>query len=662
MYRRLIRAVGGKIMFYVTCVILLILTVMGGLINPRYGAFSASLFALYLITAFTAAYFRQKKLPTEESVALLARLNESFFTQFSEPVAIISEADELILTNEAFRVLSGSISVGVKKTLASVTNGNVTYRKLASLRSGDPFQADAFGKHYEVSSVIFPIEAKRCAITVWNDVTELYRLRRDISDKNPLVCFIVVDNSSELNQNVLENYRSASAKVSRVLSDWADGFDAVLKEYERDKYIMLFEERHLEAMIADKFAVLDTIRQTTEDELGVPLTVSAGIARMNGSLTEKEQAAAQALSLALQRGGDQVVLKNETDTLFFGGRTKTMQKLTKIRSRIIANELVTLMESSDKVIVMGHRFADHDCIGACIGIARMAMHNGKPVSIIVNRDDENLKLVFKKMEQLEQYDDIFIDKITGQDRLTPETLLVIVDVNNVALYEAPDIYENAQKIAVIDHHRKTGEFKKDINISYIEPSASSASELVSELLEQSLQPNSILKDEAEMLLSGIILDTKNFTSNAGVRTFSAAMYLRGEGADPQDTSLLFKSSYDEYMRQIRFINNTYVYRDTMVIAYSDYLSTEKDKIAAAKLADRMLNMEGIEASFVLCSIDGTVHISARSTGSINVQLILEPLKGGGRFDNAGAQLAATEVHEALRLLEGAIDRYIDGSK
>jgi len=651
-------SLGGKVSFFVSCIIITVMTIIGGIVNKKILIIGFALLILYLATSFLSAYLRQRSQPHKEASTIITTLNDRFFSDIDLPLAVIGEEDDIVVSNAAFEKCCGHGELHFRDSVETFTGGAVTYSKLISSKKGDSLEIPIYDKIFSVSTVPVDLGAKEYCITLWTDVTERNRLRLDIKNKNTLIAMIVVDNSTEISQNVQENYRSASATVSRILDEWAASFNAFIKEYERDKYIMTFNEEYLESMTSDRFGILDDIRRKTEDELGVPLTVSIGISRLGNTLSEKAQSSAQALGLALQRGGDQAVVKNESDTLFFGGRTRTMQKLTKIRSRIIANQLVALMKRADKVLVMGHRFADHDSIGSCIGIARIAMSTGKSVNIIVNRDDENLKLVFRKMQQLHEYDDIFVDKITGQDMLTPDTLLVIVDVNNVKLYESESLFDNAQTVAIIDHHRKTGEFNKPIAVSYIEPSASSASELVCELLEQTLPPNSILKDEAEMLLSGIILDTKNFTSNAGVRTFSAAMYLRGEGADPRDAQLLFKASYNDYMRQVRFIKNTYVFREDIVIAYSDHLASEKDKIVAAKLADTMLNMEGMNASFVLCNVEGTIHISARSTGTINVQLILEHLHGGGRYDNAGAQLPDTDISTALKLLEGAIDLYL----
>ena len=373
----------------------------------------------------------------------------------------------------------------------------------------------------------------------------------------------------------------------------------------------------------------------------------------------KERAARQALDLALQRGGDQAVLKlRDNATEYYGGKSKTVQKRTKIRSRIIATEVKNLILKASNVIVMGHRFADHDSIGSSIGMARFAMQYSSKVNIVVNTRDSNLKGIFKKLSDIEEYKNIFISGTDAQDLITSSTLLIITDVNNVRQFEAPELFENIANIVIIDHHRQSAEFMVKPSVTYIEPSASSASELVCEMLEQQMEPGTLLKEEAELLFAGIILDTKQFANNTGPRTFAAAHYLRSEGANPAEAQMLFRAGLDDFKREIKYEINTFVYRDIIAFSYIEENATQEDKIAAAKAADRLLTLDGILASFVLCRIDQTVHISARSSGTVNVQLITEKLNGGGHFDMAGAQVKDSTIKDTFVRLKEVIDEYL----
>lgn len=659
--KRLFDNINGKNTFILGCIALLIISITGFLINPSFAYFCLGILFVYIIYTFLKAYILSKKSRDFQSKNLIHIFNESYFVDLDQPVLVFDEDNEIIMFNSSFDKYSGVHAIQYGQSVELATAGNISFsyiKKSIEEEQKTHHLIEVFDHAFDIEALIVEFDSKYYCITVWSDITELTNLRKAIVDTNPLIGFIVVDNSTEINQNAQENYRSASAKVSVVLGEWAEKYKAIIKEYERDKYIVFFNEKYLADMMASKFDILDNIRNTTEDELGVPLTISIGVCKVDGSLEKKERVAVQALDLALQRGGDQAVVKSDEETSFFGGRTKTMQKFTKIRSRIIANNLVSLIDSSENVIIMGHKYTDYDSIGACIGVSRLVKSRNKKVNVIVNINDQNLKVVMAKLDDTDEYDDMFVDAVTAQDLLRSTTLVIIVDVNNKNLFEAPDIYYNASNVAIIDHHRKTEDFNREVQISYIEPSASSASELVCEILEQVLPSNTLPKDEAELLLAGIILDTKNFTGNSGVRTFGAAGYLRGEGAVPADTQLIFKEGYEDYIKLTKIMSTAYKYNDNIVIAYNERVSDEKEKILAAKAADSFLNVNGVLASFVLCMVENVVHVSARSTGTINVQLILERIGGGGRYDVAGAQLPNIDLYYAKNLLEKAIEDYL----
>jgi c-di-AMP phosphodiesterase-like protein len=325
----------------------------------------------------------------------------------------------------------------------------------------------------------------------------------------------------------------------------------------------------------------------------------------------------------------------------------------------MANELAGHIKHSSNVLIMGHKFPDNDSIGACVGMARFTASYECETNIIVNIHDVNIKSALNKLRGLEEYKDIFIDEAMALDKIKSDTFIIALDVNNPAHFESEAVFKNAYKTAIIDHHRKTAEYIKEPDLVYIKPSASSASELVAEILEQSLAPGELLKEEGELLLAGIILDTKSFSRNTGPRTFSAAMYLNGEGANPVEALSLFKIEVSEFTKEAQFESKSDIitYKNVIAISIYEEEASLSDKTTGAKMADRMLNIDGVEASFVIFRIGDAVHISARSLGKINVQLVLEALGGGGHFDAAGAQVRNKGLRDVLIMLKKTLDEY-----
>ena len=496
-------------------------------------------------------------------------------------------------------------------------------------------------------------------LVTMEDVTETERLYTQIAQSETVVAYVMIDNLDELLQYEQQKFRSVAVQIEAVLREWAEQSEGILKEYERDRYLFVFEARYLDDFIVRKFDILDKIRDIRIGDGKLPVTVSIGVSNVRGAFIEKERGAAAALDMALQRGGDQVVVKSDNGIEFYGGRTKTVQKRTKVRARVIANELVTHISRASNVLVMGHRYADFDAFGAMVGVARLAMFCGIPVNIVTDMQDRNLAGCRKILSRMKDYTDVLVDTKESLELVSASTLLVIVDVNNAALYESAALAQNVDNIVIIDHHRKTEEFEKAPLISYIEPSASACCELVAEMMEQILPDGILLPAEANLMLAGILLDTKQFTKNTGSRTFSAALYLRNRGASPSEVQNLFKTNLDDFIREAKFRSNVVVYRGVTAIALGEGEGDVSDRIAAAKAADKLLSVDGVQAAFALVRIGDMVHISARSTDAVNVQLILEKLRGGGHFDSAAAQVSGTTLQDALVQLKEAIDSYFE---
>ena len=605
--------------------------------------------------------------PDDETISpILGNITLDFILKLYLPVVICDENGKIIWYNNSFTKVASPREVLYTKHIDTICG--IGMDQILAETSGSPesagadnedgVDAAAYDRFFRIKGYRITAQGKNYVITVWNERTELRRVAKRLADEETIIAYVMIDNLDELMQFVQEKYRSASAKVENILKEWADSVGGILKEYERDKFIFVFEARYLDEFIEKKFDILDRIREVRIGEGSMPVTVSIGISRVHGTLADKDHDAHASLDLALQRGGDQVVVKNAHNTEFYGGRTKTVQKRTKVRARVIANELTLNMARAHNVLIMGHRNPDYDSIGACVGIARLAMFCGVKANIVVNRSDANIRQAINRVASLPEYADIFVDSFVGQDMINSDTLLVIVDVNNPVQFEAPDIAANVGSIAIIDHHRKTGDYSRQPIITYIEPSASSACELVAEILEQALPIGGLHREEADVLYSGMLLDTKQFSRNTGVRTFSAALYLRSEGANPAEVQLFFKSGLDDFMREAKFTMNVVTYRQIFAISMSDGDGSPKDRIAAAKAADKLLSVEGVMASFALVHIDDSVHISARSAGNVNVQLILEKIGGGGYYEAAGALLKNVTMASALSSLKAAIDDYM----
>ncbi|MCL2158717.1 MAG: DHH family phosphoesterase, partial [Oscillospiraceae bacterium] len=460
------------------------------------------------------------------------------------------------------------------------------------------FELSINGKYFNAANFVLnqgtPDKGKLC-IYVFFDATELEYLKSESENKDPVAAYFMIDNLDETDQKMQDEYRNASAAVSDLLGTFIAGCGGLIKEYSKNKYICFFENRALKGFIKSKFGILNLVRDIKIEELDMPVTISGGVSNITGSLLEKEAAARHALDLALQRGGDQVVVKSLSSTEYYGGKTQTVQKRTKVKSRIIADELSQHMKKSTNILIMGHKNGDSDSIGASVGMARLAMSLKleADINIVVNIHDPNIKSAFSKLRGLEGYPDIFIDEAAALDKISAETFAVILDVNNPAHFESEAIYKNAYRCAIVDHHRKTSEYSREPDVFYLEPSASSTSELVAEILEQSLSPGALLKEEAELLLAGIFLDTKNFSRNTGPRTFSAALYLRGEGASPSEAvGMVSKMHLDDFTKQARFESNAEIYRDIVAISIFEEEATANDKTAGAKAAERMLEIEG----------------------------------------------------------------------
>ena len=571
-----------------------------------------------------------------------------------EPALICDEKNKIIWFNRFAVEISGTSS------LLGAKLENVM--EFGEIKEGEerkyPSEVILDNKHYSLEPTKIRSNDAVYYLLKFRDITETVELKKYIKDEDEVCAYIIIDNLEELMQFEQERYRESAAEVEQLLREWATSVGGVLKEYERDKYLFMFKNKDLEVFTKEKFEILDKVREIRVGNGKVPITVSIGVGKVDGDLSDKEKAAHVALDMALQRGGDQAVVKYGDKIEFYGGLTNSLQKRTKVFTRVASTEILALIAAASNVIIMAHKFPDYDAFGASVGLARLAMYCGVKVNIVTDFKNPNVKKCMKIIGDNKLYKGMFIDAATGLDMVSSETLLILTDVNNPAMFEAPDIYDNVYKVAVIDHHRKASEFTRKPIFELIEPSASSSSELVSEMLDFTLQESLLTPVEANMLLAGITLDTRNFTKGAGTKTFAAAMYLRDNGASYDDIQDLFKANITDYKQESMFGQKIEIYRHCMAIAVNEFGSDATDKILASRVADNLLMVEEVVASFALVQIGDSVHVSARSNGTVNVQLILESLNGGGRYDAAGA-VVRNGMQQALLMLKDAIDKYLD---
>lgn len=492
------------------------------------------------------------------------------------------------------------------------------------------------------------------ATTYWVDVTDFAQVRDIYYSTRPVVGILTVDNYEELMKGATDSARSAMRSgIDERLAQWVAPAQGLFCRYERDRYLFVFEERFLAQFQEGKFSILETVREVVSPS-GIQATLSIGIGKDADTLAELFQYAALSVEMALSRGGDQAVIKNKFNFEFYGGRTKELEKRTKVKSRVMASALDKLISASSQVIVMGHKFSDLDSVGAAAGICAIARARNIPAYIV--REDTPVPgtIMMKRLAALPEYAGVFLTKSEAEAKLDSRTLVVVVDTNRPDQVVCPNLLNAARRIAVIDHHRRAVDYISNAALNYHEPYASSAAELTAELMQYIIEPTDLLRTEAEALLAGIVLDTKNFTLRTGGRTFEAAAFLRRCGGDTSEVHKLFQNNLTDMVHKFEIIKNATLCHDCVVVAASNL---PVNRIIAAQAADELINVQGIKASFVLFPEEDKVVISGRSGSDINVQGILETLGGGGNGAAAGAQLSDTTVEAAYTRLMVAIDDY-----
>ena len=489
------------------------------------------------------------------------------------------------------------------------------------------------------------------------DETEKVKLKQENEDKKICVGIIMIDNYEEVTQRVdAEQKTQLMAKVESTIYDWVNETNGILVKADRDTYVYVFEQKNLEKIKEEKFAILDSIKNLVRKDK-IQLTLSIAISNEGDTERDVYKSASAAMDVILGRGGDQAVIRQNGKYLFFGGKVEEVEKRTKVKARIVAHALEELIKENDKIMIMGHTNPDIDAIGSALGIYRIAKTLGKEARIVANVETPSIKDLYESIK--DQYQEIFINSETALAQVDSETLLVVVDTHKKTYVESPELLTKTNKIVVIDHHRRSADFIDNSILTFQEVYASSAAELVTEIIQYTQNEVELSEVEAEALYAGIMMDTKNFTFKTGVRTFEAAAYLRRCGVDIIKVKKWFQSNLESYNTISEIVRKAEIVRDSIGISIYDVQEKETSLICA-KAADELLTIGNITASFVLGLMeDGKVCISGRSIGDVNVQMILEKLGGGGHITLAGAQLENVTIDEAKQELISKINEYFE---
>ncbi len=575
------------------------------------------------------------------------------------PAVVVRLADGgIVWTNRRFSNLTGISDTMMEHELQEVLPDFST-DWLASGKTESAHDVTLDGRRYRVYGTVIRAEDNRgtmLGVMYLSDLTELYQVRDEYIRSRPVVSIILIDNYEELTKNLSESGISTlNAKLNDAITKWTEGYGGLLRKMERNRFLFVFEKRDLAHATETKFSLLEEIHEITNPS-GLQASISIGLGVDAVNFEEAYNFAALGIEMALSRGGDQAVIKDRFNFTFYGGRNREAGYRSKVRSRVTANSLMELIGQSSHVYVMGHRNADLDAVGAAMGICCLCRKKGKKANIVIDLEVNAAQRLIDEIRQVPEYEHIFL---SGQDAMLQcdnRSILVVVDTNRPDQVEYKPLLEAIPRICVVDHHRRAADYINPVVVNLHETYASSASELVTELIQYAAEKDDVLPIEAKSLLAGICLDTKFFNVRTGERTFEAAAALRRMGADTTEVKMLLRNDFQDTMEKYQIIKSARLYRNELAVAA---LNTTTTRVLAAQAADELLNISGISASFVLYPDGDQVIISARSIGSANVQMILEPLGGGGNTATAGAQMKNTTVKDALDKLVASIDKFYE---
>lgn len=565
------------------------------------------------------------------------------------PLFVISDTNEIVWYNDCFRdnVTDGEDLYGMDLSVITTT-------ALERLRDYPGHIITYNDKYYKIYTVDAADATSGFYMFYMIEVTDL-KVKHDLYyDTRPVIMMILIDSYDEIVKNIKESERTQIlSDINRLLEEHIGKTNGMLERLQRDKYCLVVEKKYFDKMKEERFPILDEAKNIITSER-VPVTLSIGVSYQAETLEQNETYAKQSLEMSLGRGGDQVAIKTQNGFEFYGGISKGVEKRTKVKSRILASAMRELIEDSDNILVMGHRFADLDAMGSAIGMARACKCLNVDVNIVVDRQR---CLANTLIDYYEKFDNsgLFISPQDALDLINKNTALFVVDTHSPTFVESEEVYKNCKNVVVIDHHRKMVNFIDNAVIFYHEPFTSSTSEMVTELVQYIGDNCKLEHYHAESLLAGIMLDTKNFVMKTGIRTFEAAAYLKKCGADTITVKKLFSGPMQDYKDKSKLVSSAEIYKKCAIVTTD--IKSESMRVVAPQAADELLNIEGVDSSFVIFEQNSTINVNARSMGDMNVQIIMEELGGGGHQTMAGAQVPNAKIDGVKRLLINSIDKY-----
>ena len=639
---------------YLIIIFILLLTACISFPNPALVLLSVVLYAFVLIYTYRKNVAMRERVINNMNSFIFKLKTDDSILNFPIPAVIINDQGDILWNNESLELLFKGINK--QKFLENIIKElDEEYdNRFAEIDK----EINIHDKHFRILGNLVNIKKRNgkgsAMMLYFIDRTDYYRLFKEYEDSKDCVGIIMIDNYEELLQGMSDtDMPQLTAYIERQLREWFAFTGGIITKMDRSRFLIIFDKKYIKAFTDSKFEILDVIKEVS---LGnkIPVTISMGIVTEDGTKSEKLQGAVAAIDVALSRGGDQVVIKKEGKYEFFGGNTKEVEKRTKVKSRVIAQGLQELISNSSSVIVMGHKNMDADSLGAAMGMYVLAKAYDKEAHVVFNNKGLGIDELCKKIATSDKLSDVFMPEEELLPTINPDTLLIVVDTHKKDLVESSKILDKVSKVVVIDHHRRGTEAIEDAILVFQEVYASSASELVTEILQYSEIKLEIPQLVAECLYAGILTDTKNFTQKTGVRTFEAAAYLKKLGVDVAMINKAFQNDVDTYVAIADVIRNCEIVFGNIAIAICPK-GLENEVQITAQSADELLNLNAIDTSFVLCEVDGKVYISGRSNGKVNVQVVLEKLGGGGHMLIAGAQVPGMSVEEVKKMLIQAIE-------
>ena len=635
-----------------------------------------------VLTCFTLFYFGITVLLQLYNKPIIMNELVSFATQYGQiqkvllrelelPYAMLDEEGRIIWTNARFEEVVHK-EKGYRKSITSLFP-SITREKLPDEEDEVSFSIAFEDRNYEVrmrkismremaqnSDIIDEEGYDGCLIAFYLfDETALKIALQEVDDQSLAVGMIYLDNYEEALDSVEEVRRSLlTALIDRKVNKYIAALDGICKKIEKDKYMVILRKKSVTILRENKFDLLDDVKTVNiGNEMAVTISIGLGLDGL--SYAQNYEFARNAIDLALGRGGDQAVVKTPENTIYFGGKSQQVEKNTRVKARVKAQALREIISGKDQVLIMGHRLPDADSFGAAVGIYRIARILDKEAHIVLNEVGKGIKPMVELFQHNEDYENMIINNQQALEYAGGNTALVVVDVNKPSITEFPDLLRLCKSIVVLDHHRQGTEIIENATLSYVEAYASSACEMVSEILQYIGDNIRISPEEADCIYSGIMIDTNNFMGKTGVRTFEAAAFLRRNGADVTRVRKLFREDAIEYKAKADAVSQAEIYRNAFAISTCTSEDIESPTIVGAQAANELLNIRGVKASFIMTEYQNQIFVSARSIDEINVQIIMEKMGGGGHLNTAGCQLSGISISEAIGILKATLDTMIE---